>query len=153
MQALFDALKQRGLMMATAESCTGGMIGATVTDLPGSSEIYERGFITYSNEAKQELLAVPFELLEEHGAVSPQVAQAMAEGALEHSNADIAVSCTGIAGPGGGTDTKPVGLVYIGIASRFGTTQSFEHHFTGDRHAVRTQTVDAALNHVLNALP
>lgn len=152
MQALFDALKQRGIMLATAESCTGGMIAKTVTDLPGSSDIFERGFVTYSNASKTELLAVQPELLETHGAVSAEVAQAMAEGALEHSNAKIAVSCTGIAGPGGATPDKPVGLVYIGLASRMGPAKSFEHHFSGDRAAIRRQTVDAALDHVLKEL-
>jgi len=148
MSALFEKLKQRGLMLATAESCTGGMIAKTITDIAGSSAIFERGFITYSNESKAELLAVPEELIEKHGAVSAEVATAMAAGALEHSNADIAVSCTGVAGPGGGTPDKPVGLVYIGIASKMRAPKSFRHNFNGDRDAVRSQTVDAALSHV-----
>ncbi len=153
MQALFDELKKRGLKMATAESCTGGMIAKTITDLPGSSAIFERGFITYSNRSKTELLAVPPELLDKHGAVSAEVARAMATGALEHSDADIAVSCTGIAGPDGGTKDKPVGLVYIGLAGKMiKGAKSFEHSFKGDRDAVRTQTVEAALQHVLNEL-
>ena len=152
MQALFDELKQRGLMLTTAESCTGGMIAKAVTDLPGSSAIFERGFVTYSNDSKIELLAVPEDLLERYGAVSAEVAEAMATGALVHSNADIAVSCTGIAGPDGGTAEKPVGLVYIGLASRTGRTRHFEHRFDGDRETVRKQTVDAALEHVLDAL-
>jgi len=149
---LFNALKQRGLLLATAESCTGGMIASTITDKAGSSAIFERGFVTYSNAAKIELLAVPHELLEEHGAVSAEVAAAMAAGALEHSNADIAVSCTGIAGPDGGTDTKPVGLVYIGLVSKSVQSAAFEHYFNGDRNAVRKQTVEAALQHIADAL-
>lgn len=152
MQALFDALKQRGLMLATAESCTGGMIAKTLTDRAGSSAIFERGFITYSNESKNELLAVSHDLLDTYGAVSAEVAEAMAAGALEHSNADIAVSCTGIAGPDGGTPDKPVGLVFIGIASQMHGVKSHRHQFGGDRDAVRTQTVDAALRHVLKEL-
>ncbi len=152
MQELFDALKQRGIMLATAESCTGGMIAKTITDMPGSSAVFERGFVTYSNEAKAELLAVPYEMINEYGAVSPQVAQAMAEGALEHSNAKVAVSCTGVAGPDGGSAEKPVGLVYIGVASVSGVAESFEHHFSGDRDAVRKQTVEAAFQHVLDVL-
>lgn len=144
MQALFDVLKQRGLKLATAESCTGGMIAKTITDMAGSSAIFERGFITYSNESKTELLAVPHELIDRHGAVSAEVAEAMAAGALEHSNADIAVSCTGIAGPDGGTTEKPVGLVYIGIASKMHDVKSHKHNFSGDREAVRRQTVEAS---------
>lgn len=152
MQELFKALRQRGIKIATAESCTGGMIAKTITDEAGSSEIFERGFVTYSNESKAELLAVPQDMLDTKGAVSAEVAQAMAEGALEHSNAKIAVSCTGIAGPDGGSADKPVGLVYIGVASVMGAPQTYEHHFTGDRDAVRSQTVDAALNHVMECL-
>lgn len=153
MQELFEALKRRGIMMATAESCTGGLIAKTITDLPGSSEIFERGFVTYSNQSKVELLAIPEAVIDRHGAVSAEVAQAMAEGALEHSNAKIAVSCTGIAGPGGGTKEKPVGLVYIGVASRMGPPRTYEHSFSGDRDSIRKQCVDAALAHVLEALP
>lgn len=152
MQELFEALHQRGIMLATAESCTGGMIAKTITDLPGSSEIFDRGFVTYSNESKAELLAVPEAMLAEYGAVSAQVAQAMAEGALNHSNAKIAVSCTGIAGPGGGSAEKPVGLVYIGIASVMGGPRTFEHHFQGNRDTIRTRTVEAALKHLLETL-
>ncbi len=153
MQELFNALRQRGIMLATAESCTGGMIAKTITDEAGSSDVFERGFVTYSNASKAELLAVPDDLLETHGAVSAEVAQAMAEGALEHSNAKIAVSCTGIAGPSGGSAEKPVGLVYIGIASAMmSAPRTFEHHFEGDRDAVRRQTVDAALKHVMECL-
>lgn len=152
MQALFEELKRRGWMLATAESCTGGMIAKTITDMAGSSAIFERGFVTYSNESKRELLAVPSEMIDACGAVSAEVAAAMALGALEHSNADIAVSCTGIAGPDGGTPQKPVGLVYIGIAAKNIAAKSFEYRFAGDRGAIRTQTVEAALDRVAEAL-
>ena len=115
---VLDMAREGGLMIATAESCTGGLIGAALTSVAGSSDVVERGFITYSNEAKMELLGVPADSLAEHGAVSEVVARAMAEGALEHSRADIAVSVTGIAGPGGGTKEKPVGLVHLACARR-----------------------------------
>lgn len=153
MQALFDALKKHGLRLVTAESCTGGLIAKTITDIPGSSAVFERGFITYSNESKEELLAVPHETLEKHGAVSAEVAACMAAGALEHSNADIALSCTGIAGPDGGTDEKPVGLVYIGLAAKNRQPESFEHRFNGDRTSIREQTCAAAVSHALERLP
>ena len=111
--ALLAACRERGLKIATAESCTGGLIAAILTEVPGSSDVVERGFVTYSNEAKTEMLGVPAALVEQHGAVSA-VARAMAEGALAHSRADIVVSVTGVAGPGGGTPLKPVGLVHFG---------------------------------------
>lgn len=152
MQVLFNALKQRGLMLVTAESCTGGLIAKTLTDIPGSSAVFERGFITYTNESKSELLGVPADMIEKHGAVSEKVARAMAEGALSHSNADVAVSSTGIAGPDGGTPEKPVGLVYIGIASKMGSPRAFEHHFTGTRAEIRQKTVEAAIRHILDYL-
>jgi len=141
------ALKERGMMMAAAESCTGGMIAAAMTDRAGSSEVFERGFVTYSNDSKMELLGVPATILEQHGAVSAQIAEAMAQGALEFSRAHVAVSVTGVAGPGGGTDEKPVGLVYIGWGTR-DKIQTQEHHFAGDRNSVRAQTVEAALKHL-----
>lgn len=139
-------------MIVTAESCTGGMIAKTITDSPGSSAIFERGFVTYTNQSKTEMLAVPEDILAEHGAVSDPVAKLMAAGALTRSHADIAVSCTGIAGPDGGTETRPVGLVYIGLATKDSPAKSFEHHFKGDRDAVRAQTVEAALSHVKDEL-
>jgi len=150
-ERLLIALADRGLKLVSAESCTGGMIAAALTTLPGASDVFERGFITYSNEAKTELLGVPAELIEAHGAVSAQVAQAMAAGALNHSRADLAVSVTGIAGPGGGSPEKPVGLVYIGIADKQGAATSFRHQFTGDRTEVRRQTVEAAFAHLLQS--
>lgn len=111
--ALLRELRQQGLMLAMAESCTGGLIAAVLTEVSGSSDVVERGFVTYSNEAKNELLGVPADLIENKGAVSEEVARAMAEGALARSRADIAVAVTGIAGPGGGSPEKPVGLVHI----------------------------------------
>ncbi|PJB69373.1 MAG: damage-inducible protein CinA [Alphaproteobacteria bacterium CG_4_9_14_3_um_filter_47_13] len=152
MLELFEILRQRGMMIVTAESCTGGLIAKTITDFPGASSIFERGFVTYSNESKEELLAVPHDILTRYGAVSAEVASAMAEGALGNSRAHIAIACTGLAGPGGGTNTKPVGLVYIGLAMPEITTQSFEHHFKGDRISIRTQTVEAAFRHVRELL-
>ena len=134
MSADFDSLVERGgraarppaaqsgLKLATAESCTGGLIAAILTEVPGSSDVFERGFVTYSNEAKTELLGVPAELIEKHGAVSEEVARAMASGALGHSRADIAVAVTGVAGPGGGTTAKPVGLVHLAAARRGSVT-------------------------------
>ena len=108
--------RKAGLRVATAESCTGGLVAAVLTDIPGSSDVFERGFVTYSNAAKTELLDVPVELIAKHGAVSREVAEAMARGALANSLADIAVAVTGVAGPGGGTSEKPVGLVHLAAA-------------------------------------
>ena len=113
-ESLLEACRTRGLKLATAESCTGGLIAALLTEIPGSSDVVERGFVTYSNEAKSEELGVPADLIAAHGAVSEPVARAMAEGALAHSHADLAVSVTGVAGPGGGSAAKPVGLVHLG---------------------------------------
>ena len=113
---LVALLKEDGYLKAFAESCTGGLAAAALTSIPGSSEVFDRGFVTYSNAAKMEMLGVPEELLAKHGAVSAEVAVAMAQGALQHSRANAAVAVTGIAGPGGGTDEKPVGLVYVAAA-------------------------------------
>jgi nicotinamide-nucleotide amidase len=140
--ARFDAA---GLMLATAESCTGGLIAGALTEIAGSSSVLERGFVTYSNEAKTELLSVPSELIGRLGAVSAEVAEAMAVGAVGHSRADVAVAVTGIAGPGGETPGKPVGLVYFGIARRGGTVRHERHIFPGDRSEVRLAAVRAAL--------
>lgn len=133
-------------MIATAESCTGGLIAATLAAVPGASSSLERGFVTYSNEAKTELLDVPAELIREHGAVSREVALAMVRGALEHSPAHVAVAVTGIAGPGGGTAEKPVGLVHIAAARRDGQTLHEQKQF-GDigRHQIQYETVSVAL--------
>jgi nicotinamide-nucleotide amidase len=133
------------LLIVTAESCTGGLIAASLAAVPGASAVLERGFVTYSNEAKTELLGVPADLIAARGAVSREVALAMAEGALKHSPAQIAVAVTGIAGPGGGSAEKPVGLVHIGIARREGPRLHEEKRF-GDlgRHEVQLKTVLAA---------
>ncbi len=150
-QELSAALRQRNWMMATAESCTGGLIAAAITDRAGSSDIFDRGLITYSYEAKTDMLGVPPEMLVSHGAVSQQVAEAMVRGALARSKAHIAVAVTGIAGPGGATPTKPVGSVYIAVMKRGAEPQTMLHNFQGDRTAVRAQTVDTAL-HALHKL-
>jgi len=134
-------LRARKLMIATAESCTGGLIAAMLTEIAGSSDVVERGFVTYTNGAKTAMLGVPGDMLAAHGAVSAEVARAMAEGALARSPADIAVAVTGIAGPGGATPTKPVGLVHIGCARRGRPTVVERHVFAGDRRAVRAATV------------
>ena len=154
--ALAQALMQHGWMLATAESCTGGLIAARCTDLAGSSDWFERGFVTYSNEAKHELLGVDLALITEHGAVSEAVAQAMALGALRHSQAQVAVAVTGIAGPSGGSADKPVGTVWFAWAlpSDTGPTLGAEtawvktecQRFEGDRAAVREATVHHALD-------
>ncbi len=145
-EAVSRALEKRKLMLATAESCTGGLLAAAMTDRPGSSSIFERGFVTYSNDSKIELLGVDPALIRDHGAVSAQTALAMTHGTLKNSRAAVAVSITGIAGPGGGTPEKPVGLVYIGYGLRKGdAVQCMEHHFTGSRDDIRRQSVTAAL--------
>jgi nicotinamide-nucleotide amidase len=137
--------RARGWKLATAESCTGGMIAAALTDIAGSSDVVERGFVTYSNAAKTELLGVAPETIAAHGAVSAQVAAAMAAGALAHAPVELAVAVTGIAGPGGATPGKPVGLVWFGLARR-GTDVRTEHHvFPGDRGAVRAAALAQAL--------
>lgn len=142
---LLENLRERQLMLATAESCTGGMIAGTLTEVAGSSDVVDRGFVTYSNEAKQDMLGIPPALIREHGAVSEPVAVAMAEGALRNSRADIAVSVTGVAGPGGGTDTKPVGLVHIACARR-GEETVHQRHVFADRGRgwIRQETVAQA---------
>ena len=155
---LAAALLQRGWMMATAESCTGGMIAAACTDLAGSSQWFERGFVSYSNEAKHDMLGVPKALIEQHGAVSEAVAQAMVLGALKKSQAQVALAVTGIAGPTGGSPAKPVGTVCFawGLPTDGGPTVGAETawvktevmHFSGDRAAVR----EAAAHHALKTL-
>ena len=154
--ALAGALRQRGQMVATAESCTGGLIAGACTELAGSSDWFERGFVSYSNAAKTELLGVPADLIAAHGAVSEPVVRAMAAGALQRSQAQRAVAVTGVAGPGGGTATKPVGLVWLAWAQRAadGTTtaRAEAHHFPGDRAAVRQATIACALQGLLDDL-
>jgi nicotinamide-nucleotide amidase len=143
---LLDTLRARGLKLATAESCTGGLITALLTEIAGSSDVVERGFVTYSNAAKMELLGVPEAMLAAHGAVSEPVARAMAQGALAHSEADIAVAVTGVAGPGGGSAAKPVGLVHIAAARKGGAALHRECRF-GDigRSPIRVASVAVAL--------
>ena len=145
--ALLADLRAKGLKVATAESCTGGLIAGLLTEIPGSSDVVERGFVTYSNEAKAEMLGVGPQLIATHGAVSAEVARAMASGALAHSKADISVAVTGVAGPGGGTAAKPVGLVHFGAARRGGAVLHHEERF-GDigRSEIRLVTVRQALD-------
>jgi len=148
---LATALTQRGWMLTTAESCTGGLIAATCTGLSGSSDWLERGFVTYSNAAKTELLGVPAALIDTHGAVSEPVARAMALGALAHARAQLAVAVTGVAGPTGGSPDKPVGTVWFGWAMG-GQAWTEGCRFDGDRDAVRAQTVHHALDGCLKRL-
>ena len=145
-------LVQRGLMLASAESCTGGWLGQTMTSVAGSSTWYERGFITYTNISKSEMLGVSDATLVQYGAVSEQTAKEMVLGALARSHAQIAVAITGIAGPGGGTAEKPVGMVCFAWAMKDGLARSATRHFTGDREAIRRQAVVAALQGVSDLL-
>jgi nicotinamide-nucleotide amidase len=144
---LLEAFRTAGKRLVIAESCTGGLIAALLTEIPGASDVVERGFVTYSNAAKQEDLGVPAGVLAANGAISEAVARAMAEGALAGSHADIAVSVTGIAGPGGGSPTKPIGLVHLAAARRHAATLHREYRF-GDvgRGRIRLQAVEAALS-------
>jgi nicotinamide-nucleotide amidase len=146
-QTLLAGLRQHGLTVATAESCTGGLVAGLLSEIPGASDVLERGFVTYSNGAKVELLGVPRDLIEMYGAVSSEVAAAMAEGALQRTPADIAIAVTGIAGPGGSTEVKAVGLVYI-AAQRRGEPCVTRQYSFGDigRSQVRLASVSAALS-------
>jgi nicotinamide-nucleotide amidase len=144
-ELLLAACRAAGLRIATAESCTGGLIAATLTAIAGSSDVVERGFVTYANAAKVELLDVPADLIAAQGAVSEAVARSMAEGALRHSPADLAVSVTGIAGPDGGSADKPVGLVWFGVARRGRPARTLSRVFPGDRSEVRRATVATAI--------
>lgn len=145
-QSVLDACRARKWRLATAESCTGGLVAGALTAIAGSSDVVERGFVTYSNEAKSEMLGVPLEILMAHGAVSAETAAAMAQGAIARAPVDLAVSVTGVAGPGGATPTKPVGLVLFGLARRDGTCRAERHIFPGDRAAVRQAALAAALH-------
>ncbi|MGE0005049.1 MAG: CinA family protein [Parvibaculaceae bacterium] len=146
-ETLLESLRRRRLKLATAESCTGGLIAGLLTEIAGSSDVVERGFVVYSNEAKTSLLGVPANVIDIHGAVSEACARSMAEGALNNSLADIAVSVTGIAGPGGGSPEKPVGLVHFSCASTGGETNHRRFIFAhADRHEVRMKSVKAALD-------
>lgn len=146
-EQVIRAATAKKIMIATAESCTGGLIAACLTEVSGSSAVFDRGYISYSYESKTAYLDVPHDIVVACGAVSAQVARGMAEGALKHSIAQIAIAATGIAGPGGGTPDKPVGLVYLGVAVK-GKSDSYalKNNFTGDRGQVRLQTVETALN-------
>ncbi len=143
-------LRARQWKLASAESCTGGMIAAAMTDLAGSSDVFDRGFVTYSNQAKIDMLGISPETLEEYGAVSAQTASEMAAGALRHSCADITISVTGIAGPSGGSAEKPVGLVFIGVARKGEIPAVHRHIFNGSREGIRQQARDAALTYLLD---
>ncbi len=144
--AVLDACRARKLKVATAESCTGGLVAGALTEIAGSSDVVDRGFVTYSNEAKQQMLGVASETLRDHGAVSRQTVEEMARGAIAHSNAQISVAITGVAGPGGGSADKPVGLVHFAAASRGGALTHQEIRY-GDigRSAVREKSVLQAL--------
>ena len=150
-QKLGDKLRQSKKCLATAESCTGGWVGKVITDVPGSSHWYDRGFITYTNESKQEILGVPAEIIETYGAISEQTAKAMVEGVLRQSHADVVLSITGIAGPGGGSAEKPVGTVCFGWLVD-GHCDTETCHFSGDRDAIREQAVRHVLSQLLTRL-
>ena len=149
--ALADALRARGLAITTAESCTGGLMAAACTAVAGSSDWFERGFVTYSNDAKTDMLGVEASLIARVGAVSGEVARAMAEGALCHSLADLAVAITGIAGPGGATPGKPVGTVWLAVARRGEPAMAELLQLRGDRSAIRAQTAAIALQRLHDA--
>lgn len=150
--ALADVLRARGEFMSAAESCTGGLIAAACTSVAGSSDWFERGFVTYSNAAKTEMLGVPAALIAAHGAVSEPVVRAMAEGALVHSAAAWSVAVTGVAGPGGAVPGKPVGTVWLAVARRGEAPRMQLLQLGGDRNAIREQTVRQALQALLDAL-
>lgn len=151
-EKLGAVLASKGMKITVAESCTGGGICQAITDVPGSSAWFDRGFITYSNQAKMEMLGVNAETLKNFGAVSEQTALEMVEGALQHSDANIAIAVTGIAGPKGGTPNKPVGTVFIGKAVKGGESSAEVNHFSGDRSEVRRATVCRALEWVVDFL-
>jgi len=151
-QELGVALKARGWKLALAESCTGGLVSSLITEIPGSSAWFDRGFVTYSNQAKTEMLGVAETTLENPGAVSEATAQEMALGALTHSQAHISASITGIAGPDGGSTEKPVGTVCFAWALKGGNPHACKFHFSGNRQQVREQSAKAALNGLLNLL-
>ncbi len=149
---LTKILRSKKLCVVSAESCTGGLFSVAMTEIPGASDVFERGFITYSNESKIELLTVPTFYIEDYGAVSLETAAAMAEGALLMSKADISIAITGIAGPDGGSDDKPVGTVFISSAIRSGKTSYEQHAFSGSRHSIRTKCVEAAFDLLIKKL-
>jgi nicotinamide-nucleotide amidase len=144
-QSVLDACRARKWRLATAESCTGGMVAAALTAIAGSSDVVDRGFVAYTNKAKSELLGVPAETIAAHGAVSAETTEAMAKGAIARAPVDLAIAVTGIAGPGGATPTKPVGLVLFGLARRDGSCRTERRVFPGDRSAVRQAALHRAL--------
>ena len=146
-----ELLKEKNLKITCAESCTGGLISGRLVNVSGISDYYEAGIVTYANEAKEKFLGVPGDMLEKHGAVSSQVAEAMAKGAIGFAQADVSIAVTGIAGPGGGTPEKPVGLVYMACCVN-GEVTVRKHNFTGDRQTVRECTVQEALKLVVECL-
>lgn len=148
---LAEKLQRKEMTLVTAESCTGGMLASAITARPGSSKMFERGYVTYSNESKKELLGVSDAILKTHGAVSKECALAMAQGALKNSHADMSISITGIAGPEG-DENKPVGLVYFGYALKDGASAAFERRFEGDRQSIREQSTREALNLLISVL-
>ncbi len=150
-ETVLGACREARLKVATAESCTGGLVAAALTEIAGSSDVVERGFVTYSNEAKTELLGVPAEMIAAHGAVSAQVATAMVQGALARAPVELAVSITGIAGPGGATTGKPVGLVYFAVARKGGAARVERHNYQGDRASIRAAATERALELLLEA--
>lgn len=151
-ESLLAACRSKGIMLATAESCTGGLIAAALTAVAGSSDVVDRGFVTYSNNAKNQMIGVPLPLIDTHGAVSEEVARAMAEGTLARSQAAIVVSVTGIVGPGGGSADKPVGLVWFGLAQTGKPSTTDRQVFAGDRTTVRAATVAHAFKMIRAAL-
>jgi nicotinamide-nucleotide amidase len=151
-EEVLAAARAQGLTIATAESCTGGLVAGSLTEIAGSSDVVERGFVTYANAAKTDMLGVPADLIAKVGAVSEEVARAMAEGVLVHAPVDLAVSITGIAGPGGGSPEKPVGLVHFACARRGQTTRHERYVFSGDRAAVRLAAVRIALALLLQGM-
>lgn len=150
-EKLVRLLQKKKMRITTAESCTGGLIAAEITDVEGASEIFHKGFVTYCDEAKNEMLGVPYEILQEHTAVSQQTAEAMVRGAAKKAQADCAISVTGIAGPGGGTELQPVGLVYIGLYVK-GMVIVERHLFDGDRREVRRQAAERAIHGMLELI-
>jgi nicotinamide-nucleotide amidase len=150
-ESVLNQCRAKKLMLATAESCTGGLIVGALTDIAGSSDVVDRAFVTYSNRAKTEMLSVPAALLAWHGAVSAEVARAMATGVLAHAPVDLAVAVTGVAGPGGGSADKPVGLVHFAVVRRGNKVESEQRVFPGDRDAIRRATVEHALEMLRDA--
>lgn len=148
-KSLSERLRTQKLKLATAESCTGGLIATSITEISGSSDVFDRGFVTYSNLSKIEMLGVHEETLEKFGAVSEETAREMVEGVLSNSEADIAVSVTGIAGPTGGSNEKPVGLVFTGVCKRNQSPLIYRHIFDGNRAEIRQKTVISALEYLI----